>query len=177
MKKTFLIAGVIAGLTATNGYADIVISQTNDTPDITISVARAGKVAQRVSPKSNGDFQASAPVATQGQNTQSSSNNKAELKIEYTCPEGCIVDLHGAQDEAKNYVHAEYATCVHNNGAYCGTPSAEIVGIVGGSIVNSGKQHRDIGPTAAQIAEQEWLASGGYYDENGNPVNPGKKKR
>jgi len=43
MKKSFLIAGLIAGITATNSYADIVISQSDEIPDIIVS-ARAGKI-------------------------------------------------------------------------------------------------------------------------------------
>ena len=46
MKKSFLIAGLIAGLTATNSYAAVVVSQ-DDAPDITISVARAAKLKNR----------------------------------------------------------------------------------------------------------------------------------
>ena len=40
MKKTFLIFGTLAGISATNAYADIVISQEQESPDVTITVAR-----------------------------------------------------------------------------------------------------------------------------------------
>ena len=46
MKKTFLIAGLIACIGATNSYADIVISQTDDNPDMVVTVARAAKVSK-----------------------------------------------------------------------------------------------------------------------------------
>ena len=41
MKKSFLMLGVLGSICAIDGYADVVISQ--DTPDMTITVARAGK--------------------------------------------------------------------------------------------------------------------------------------
>ena len=46
MKKTFLIAGLIACIGATNSYADIVISQADDNPDMVVTVARAAKDTQ-----------------------------------------------------------------------------------------------------------------------------------
>ena len=176
MKKSFLIAGLIVGLSATNCYADIVISQTEETPDITISVARAAKgVATRVTPKS--EIKSSVSTASKGQNVSNTSSNDVKLMVRYACPEGSVVSLRGAQDDVNHNMTAEYATCVDSNNAYVGVPSAEVVGMTGGSIINSGKKPRDLAPTEADVMEAEWLAGGGYYDENGNPVNTGKKKR
>jgi len=177
MKKSFLIAGLIAGIAATNSYADIVISQTDDSPDTVITVARAGKIGTRVTPKESDINQAVATVLPQ--NTTSSGNG-AEMAVKYVCPEGCMASLHGRQlDGVENNIFVEYTKCVYiDNNKNCGVPTAEIVGaIINGSTINSGKRQREWNPSAVDIAEQEWLAGGGYYDENGNPVNPNKKKR
>ena len=52
MKKTFLIAGLIACIGATNSYADIVISQADDTPDMVVTIARAAKDTQSTKKRS-----------------------------------------------------------------------------------------------------------------------------
>ena len=53
MKKTFLIAGLIACIGATNSYADIVISQPDDNSDMVVTVARAAKDTQNTKKQIN----------------------------------------------------------------------------------------------------------------------------
>ena len=82
MKKTFLIAGLIAGLTATNGYADIVISQTDENPDTIITVARAAKTKPRVTPQTTNTYE---PVSVVPESTIKLSSGFVNIR----CPEGC----------------------------------------------------------------------------------------
>jgi len=78
MRKAFLIAGLIACIGTTNSYADIVISQAEESPDMTITVARAGKVATRVTPVMS-DVEAQVKAADGG-------------AVAINCPAGCTPD-------------------------------------------------------------------------------------
>jgi len=93
MKKFFLIAGLIAGIGATNGYADIVISQPDDNSDMIVTVARATKEQTRVTPKTN--------------NSTVKPNNEElleELKSDIAqiqCPTGCKLKCKKRQNEIR----------------------------------------------------------------------------
>lgn len=61
MKKYFFVLGVLGSICTINGYADVVISQ--DTSDMTITVARAGK-AQTKTGLSVANVSNAAAIAT-----------------------------------------------------------------------------------------------------------------
>lgn len=101
MKKSFLIAGLIACIGATNTYADIVISQADDNPDTTITVARAAKVGARA--------------------------NKKELQmapdggvVAINCPAGCSGDCYALN----NLIICE---CKRSDGSSCDLSAEDVV--------------------------------------------------
>ncbi|MBQ3785097.1 MAG: hypothetical protein II843_01730 [Alphaproteobacteria bacterium] len=105
MKKTFLIAGLIVGLTATNGYADIVISQTDENPDTIITVARAAKTKPRVTPQTTNTYE---PVSVEpGSITKVSSGF-----VNIECPEGC-------EPKVKTIGNKVTVYCVDSEGYMC----------------------------------------------------------
>ena len=78
MRKLFLIFGIMCGLCVVNSYADIIISQTEESPDITISVARA----------------------TRGNSNASSVSSLKPGEKYSTCRPGCVF----ARDAAGNII-------------------------------------------------------------------------
>ncbi len=106
MKKTFLIAGLIAGLTATNGYADIVISQTDENPDTIITVARATKTKPRVAPKPTNTYE---PVNTVPGSTIKVSSGFVAI----SCPDGCKAKCW------ENQANGWYCECQTSDGHLC----------------------------------------------------------
>ena len=149
MKKSFLIAGLVACIGVTNSYADIVISQTDDNPDTVITVARAAKAKAKLNTKGNESI--------------------SESQVKYLCPEGCSVSIRGTQlDGADSNITMEYASCfVNKTGGNCGTPGVEIV--------NLGNQGINYKPG---LVSREPVPDGvGYWDDEGNFVNTGKRPR
>lgn len=117
MKKTFLITGLIAGLTATNSYADIVISQTDENPDTIITIARATKTKPRIAPKSTNTYE---PVSVEpGSITKVSSGF-----VNIECPEGCEPKISTNGNKVMVY-------CLDGNGNLCNEKSVKSTNIPG----------------------------------------------
>ena len=87
MKKTFLIAGLIACIGVTNTYAEIVISQTDENPDMVITVARAAKTKSRITPQT-ADTSATLKMEEADEDLDFTSNSGEEIGT-LQCPAGC----------------------------------------------------------------------------------------
>ena len=107
MKKFFLIAGLIAGIGATNGYADIVISQPDDNSDMIVTVARATKGKTRIAPQPTDKHE---PVNVEPGSIIKVSSGWSEIR----CPEGCV-----ARSYTSNNGNTMVVECVDSNGKQC----------------------------------------------------------
>ena len=87
MKKSFLIVGALGAILATNGYANIVISE--DTPDMTITVSRGGKLGPRVAPKTS-DMKKPTNMMASEVSAQIKATDGGAVAI--NCPVGCTPD-------------------------------------------------------------------------------------
>ena len=97
MKKSFLIFGALAAILSTNGYADIVIS---DTPDTTITVARAAKTKARITPQAT-----DTPVTQENEDFWAddldfASSSGSDIGM-MACPYGCKLKCH----KGKQVIH------------------------------------------------------------------------
>ena len=117
MKKTFLIVGLIAGITTKNSYADIVISQTDENPDTIITIARATKTKPRFAPKSTNTYE---PVSVEpGSITKVSSGF-----VNIECPEGCEPKISTSGNKVTVY-------CVDSEGYMCNEKEVKTTNIPG----------------------------------------------
>jgi len=92
MKKTFLIVGVMGAILSTNGYADIVISQADENPDMTITVARATKTKARVTPQTT-DTSVTSENEDLWVDLDFLSGSNSDVG-EMHCPQGCKLKCH-----------------------------------------------------------------------------------
>jgi len=115
MKKTFLIAGLIACVGATNGYAAITISQ-DDASDITISVARATKIKPRVAPKPTSTNEPVPVVIEESDMPIKLANGGQYVSVE--CPDGVSRDCKVKCEEVTPEWEKPYwkCECRHNGG-------------------------------------------------------------
>ena len=94
MKKPLLILGAVASICATSAFADIVISQDQDSSDVVVTVARAAKAGKR------GVSQIAAPKPM-AQTGVMDIFKVQQGTVAIACPKVCepICDIHGSQVE------------------------------------------------------------------------------
>ena len=84
MKKIFLVFGVMGALCAINGYADVAISQTDEMPDMTVSVARATRGETKA--KENGK---TLPEGAAVKRAVADGNPTGGASLILNCPAAC----------------------------------------------------------------------------------------